>query len=109
MNVCQLIETSEGERLTFECPGCGCLHGVPVDGSRGWSWNGDFERPTIRPSILVKGTEPPTDEQCARILAGEVVPPRDTVCHSFVTAGKIQFLSDSTHDLRARCVRLKEL
>lgn len=48
----------------------------------------DTEAGTISPSVLVQG-------------ANEAGP---TVCHSFVTAGRIQFLGDSTHALAGQTV-----
>lgn len=46
-----------------------------------WDWNKDVDSPTIRPSILTRADKP----------KGQFV------CHSWVTDGKVQFLSDSTH------------
>lgn len=40
------------EGINFQCPcGCGSLLGVSF-GNRGWTWNGNREKPTVRPSIL---------------------------------------------------------
>jgi hypothetical protein len=52
-----------------------------------WQWNGDRDKPTIRASILVRGK---------------------TICHSFITDGKIQFLPDCTHELSGKTVELEE-
>ena len=72
--------------LFFECPGCNRLHGVNVSREEQpkWSWNGDVNRPTFSPSILVEGIygEDRTVE----------------ICHSFVRDGVIEFLNDCTHD-----------
>jgi len=101
----------------FFCPGCKCGHGFNVEpnkpNGRGgmvpvWTFNGDFEKPTVRPSILVRGTVPITDEQCDRIMAGEKIEPKPLVCHSFVTDGMIQFLGDNTHALAGQTVPLEE-
>lgn len=43
--------------LLFICP-CGChrLRSVPIaPADRGWTWNGDLEKPTLTPSILILG------------------------------------------------------
>lgn len=71
-------------------------HGVPVDGSRGWTWNGSLEAPTLNPSILVHPhkSAPPFKDQ-----------PR---CHSFVREGKIQFLADCEHALAGQTVPIPE-
>jgi len=96
----------------FQCPGCGSLHGI----NDRWTWNGDTERPTITPSILVRGTKI-TEKGWAEIDAWRASgnPKREepfdstpTVCHSFVTDGQIQFLNDCTHDLAGQTVPLAD-
>jgi hypothetical protein len=67
-----------------------------------------MDAPTLTPSILVRGTVPVTDEQVARIMAGEKIEPVETICHSYVTDGKIQFLNDCTHELAGQTVDLPE-
>lgn len=95
----------------FQCPGCKCCHGPrvePVNSPHCWGWNGSMDAPTLTPSILVRGTVPVTDEQVARIMAGEKIEPVETICHSYVTDGKIQFLNDCTHELAGQTVDLPE-
>lgn len=80
--------------LIFECPGCGYGHHVYVNKERSpagscWSWNGSMEAPTFHPSILV--TNP------------------GARCHSFVTDGRIQFLTDCDHPLAGQTVDLPEV
>lgn len=100
----------------FDCPGCKELHGVRVaqTGEKGpvWEWNGSLSRPTLTPSLLVRGTRP-TPEGLAMMERGDPLPAgvdrypcRDFVCHSFVRDGRIQFLSDCTHELRGQTVEL---
>lgn len=60
------------------------------NGTPGWSFNGDLEKPTFSPSMLAQGT-----------YAGK--PYR---CHSFVRDGKIEYLSDCTHALAGKTVEL---
>lgn len=48
-----------------------------------WIWNGDVDKPTIRPSI------------CVRTDYGDKGP----VCHSWVKEGVVHFLNDSNHSL----------
>lgn len=86
--------------VTFECPGCGTTHTVPTHGPNAWIFNGDMERPTLTPSILVH-PHGALDEQGQRYET-----PR---CHSFVTDGRIQFLADSTHALAGQTVELPEI
>jgi hypothetical protein len=38
--------------LHFACPcGCGAIGAVKIAGDNAWQWNGDRERPTVRPSV----------------------------------------------------------
>jgi hypothetical protein len=96
------------------CPACGNGHafynGVPVDGKPrpAWSFNGDRERPTFAPSMLVRGTVPLTDDEVARVFAGEKIEPKPLVCHSYVRDGQIQFLSDCTHEMAGKTVDLPD-
>ena len=90
---------------SFECPGCGHTHFIYTDNRNPspnkeksvWGFNGDFENPTFTPSILfrvgkyVPGLTPEQIKHC------EEHPPRyNLICHSYVTNGKIQILTDST-------------
>lgn len=89
-----MVSVSEDGVIVFWCPGCKTYHGVwtqrPNDltGSK-WTWNGDRQKPTFNPSILVH----PGDHR-----------PR---CHSFVQDGMIQFCDDSGHALAGKTVRLE--
>lgn len=96
--------------LAFWCEGCRSYHGVCIDKDKPvhWDFNGDYNKPTIRPSILVRGTIPPTDEEVKRILNHETFEPVEFRCHSFITDGKIQYLSDCTHKLAGQTVELEE-
>jgi len=85
-----VLRTLEGDRLAFFCPGCKSHHQVYV-GPAGWGFNGNFDRPTFTPSVLVN----PGRENAAH-----------PTCHSFVTDGQIQFLGDCTHELAGQTVAL---
>jgi hypothetical protein len=90
----RVLAKSEEGRLFFECPGCDMIHGIshgPGPEPR-WGWNGDAEKPTFTPSVLV----------WYRWTDG------DRGCHSFVTDGRIQFLGDCTHELAGQTVDLPE-
>lgn len=91
--------------ILFWCPGCDEAHGI--DPKR-WKFDGNFAAPTISPSILVRGQIPPTDEECAKIMEGWKFEKVWRICHSFVTAGRIQFLGDSTHALAGQTVDLPD-
>lgn len=71
-----------------------------------WSWNGDLEKPTLKPSVRTRGTLPLTDDRLKAMKAGQKVEPEEFTCHSFVTGGMVTFLTDSTHDLAGKTVSL---
>jgi hypothetical protein len=87
----------DGATVVFDCPGCGTTHALrvrtPTAGRPSWEFNGSVDKPTLQPSILAttswKGVQ--------------------QVCHSFVTDGRIQFLSDCTHELAGQTVDLQEV
>lgn len=65
-------------KFFFHCPACECTHSFDVrkDGDRpNWSWNGDVNSPTFRPSLRY--------------------PSRG--CHLHVTNGTIEFCGDCDH------------
>ena len=101
-----VLRTMEGGRVGFYCPGCKEEHQVTVEGPYCWGWNGSQEKPTFTPSILVRGTQSLTDKEHEFLMSGGTIEPRKCVCHSFVTDGKIQFLSDCTHELAGQTVDL---
>ena len=76
-------------RLWMQCPGCNDLHAVTLDG---WDVDtGDLDRPTVSPSILVRGGS------------------EGITCHSFLRAGVWEFLPDSTHTLAGQSVPMVPL
>lgn len=103
----------DDSRVRFTCPGCGDVH--MVDTTR-WKWNGDMEKPTFSPSLLIRtGHHVPNrkDEGCwctfneEQRAAGKPETRFECyVCHSFVRDGQIQFLSDCTHSLAGKTVPL---
>jgi hypothetical protein len=100
--------------LLFWCPGCEEAHGIPVDGSRGWAWNGSLESPTVSPSILVRSVRPIQNGKPVHSFKfqGEFPSPEGNVdpfiCHSFVADGRIQFLGDCSHGLAGQTVELPD-
>jgi hypothetical protein len=90
------LRSASNGGLMFWCAGCDTPHRVGVGGGNGpqWTWNGDVDRPTFSPSVLVMmRTRAWTTPQ---------------VCHSFVTDGRIQYLSDCTHALAGQTVELAD-
>ncbi|GAB0156239.1 hypothetical protein CHRYSEOSP005_15030 [Chryseobacterium sp. Alg-005] len=75
----------------FDCPGCKCSHYVNTNDKWGnvvWDFNGNLDKPTVRPSILVHPNH------------------KNGRCHSFITDGKIQYLIDCDHELAGETVEL---
>jgi len=79
-------------RLLMECPGCKMAHHILVGEGSGprWSFNGNMEKPTFSPSILVRYTW--GEEQ------------KEVVCHSYINDGVWNFLTDCTHELAGQLV-----
>ncbi|MEH7246482.1 DUF6527 family protein [Neobacillus niacini] len=108
------VSKANDGRLLFYCQGCECHHGV----TDSWQFNGDFNKPTFSPSVLVRSTEM-TDKGLADYekWCDEGYPDRNgeafenvpTICHSFVTDGKIQYLNDCTHELTGQTVELEDM
>jgi len=89
-----------GNRFCHYCPGCKQLHGFYVDspnpsnGAR-WQFDGNLSAPTFNPSMNITAH----DEEYGI----------HDVCHYFLRAGKLQFLSDCTHKLAGQEVELPDL
>ena len=115
MTVLDMISSFDGtpdQYAQFRCPGCGYNHflGVgPKAVGAVWGWNRDKVKPTFTPSVLAKGIKQilnangSWDGGWEKDAEGKPVP---FVCHSFVTDGRIQFLSDCTHVLAGQTVDL---
>jgi Family of unknown function (DUF6527) len=90
------VEEATHVRLNF--PGPFGLLTLPViikgtrEGTGCWTWNGDTEKPTLRPSVLTQGGR-----------GGKVR------CHTWVTDGQAQFLDDCSHELRGQTVDMLEV
>ena len=66
-----------------------------------WEFNGDFEKPTVRASVLVWCYE-------FNSVTGKHDIEVDR-CHSFITDGMIEFLGDCQHSLAGQTVELPEI
>ncbi len=81
------------DQYIFFCPGCDREHAI----NETWDFDLNYDEPTISPSILWNG---------GWYVKGKW---EKHVCHSFVRAGKIQFLNDCTHKLAGKTVELPEI
>lgn len=89
-------ETQPGSMFWF-CPGCDTLHPIYVNtpdrkGPK-WDWNGSLENPTFSPSFLTQWNQ--GDEKF--------------VCHTFIREGKVEYLSDCTHELKGTTINLPDI
>lgn len=112
-----ILRDTEDNGLMFWCPGCKSAHRIQhgAGSDPRWGWNADGLKPTFTPSVLVRtghyipGYDP---EHCWCTF--NAAHPDETpdfecsICHSFVTDGRIQFLSDCTHALAGQTVDLPE-
>lgn len=111
-----VLRTGEGGQLLFWCPGCNCEHQVYVGDGPGtrWGFNGDYERPTFTPSVLIQSGHYAPGHKAGSCWCtynaqrpDNPSPFKCYVCHSFVKNGQIQFLGDCTHALAGQTVPLK--
>lgn len=82
------------------CPGCHSAHHYITDGSRGWTFNGDVNKPTFKPSMRL--STPAYEDDGVKYS-------ERTLCHYFLTEGRIQFLADCDHELKGQTVPLPPL
>lgn len=88
-------EASEATHVELHTPGPFTRRIMPVilkgsrHGTNCWSWNGDTERPTLKPSILTW-----TD---------------DHRCHTWINDGQVIFLPDCSHEFAGKTMDLLEV
>lgn len=85
----------KGPEKTFDawkwfCKGCGFTHSFWMDGR--WTFDGDEDRPTFSPSLLLKKEDGWAHQ-----------------CHTFVRDGRVEYLSDCSHPLAGQTIELPEL
>jgi hypothetical protein len=82
-----------GGNFLHWCRGCGHGHVYPTPR---WTFNGNVQNPSFTPSMRI--FTPKTDEQ-----------PEQTICHYFVTDGKIAYCGDSAHELKGQTLPLEPI
>jgi len=115
------LRLCEGNLVMFWCPGCDGAHSVSVNSGipgRDWAFNGDGDKPTFSPSVLVTSTKLTEKgdldidqwrkDGYPKHEDGFKFDSKPSVCHSFVTDGRIQFLGDCTHALAGQTVDLPD-
>lgn len=73
----------------FWCPGCKTHHSFALGR---WEFNGNFQKPTFSPSLLITMPSDPSYR-----------------CHLFVRDGKIEFCSDSNHEFSGKTIDMQSV
>lgn len=114
----------EATHVTLRLPGPSGVMTLPVilKGARAgtgcWSWNGDVDKPTLRPSVLVtsghhvQGFDAAKDSCWCKYYQAH--PEEKPVfhchrCHTWINDGQAQFLPDSTHEFANQTVALLDV
>lgn len=85
----------EATHVTINIPGPSGRLNIPVihrgkrEGTGCWTWNGDTEKPTLRPSVSTTG--------------------HNYKCHTWINDGQAIFLPDSTHEHAGKTLDLLEV
>lgn len=110
----KVVFVSEGV-YRFMCPGCKEWHtfwcnGIKHHNGATWNFDMNMDSPTITPSLNISW---------GKVLDPNWVEPDDVEdvkshfwsgrCHSIITAGKISFCGDCTHDLVGKTVDLPDI
>lgn len=122
MKILHTIQQPNQFQYMIFCPACKCGHGIRVGQQTGsnWDFNGNMEKPSFSPSLLISGVNlPDVDPETGDwkrgfdgnyILDenGRISGSKNWVCHSWITDGMIKFFDDSTHELKGQTVPLEE-
>jgi len=115
MTVCS---ASEATHLTIVIPGPQGKITLPVitkgdrRGTPCWTWNGDVEKPTLKPSVLSQcGHYAPQFQQGEHCWCTN---PNDYAfkcyrCHTWINDGNAQFLDDCSHEHKGKTLPLGDI
>lgn len=96
----ELLESLGNQHWSFFCPGCQERHTIDANT---WGFNGSVLSPTFSPSYLTWiDPNPNADPQ----YDPTGIYRNGFRCHSFIREGRIEFLSDCTHELAGQTVDL---
>lgn len=107
------LKVAKDGNILFYCPGCKEMHSIYVDEkySYHWNFNNNYDKPTFSPSVLIQSghyANGYNSDKCwctwNKEHPDKPAPFKCGVCHSFVTDGRIQYLSDCTHELAGQTV-----
>ena len=97
--------------FVIECPACECGHMF----DNKWEFNGDIEKPTFHPSLLVRSGHYMKEHKGECWCTYNRNHPEENntynccICHSFVIDGKIQYLNDCTHAMAGQSIELEDI
>lgn len=126
------VVDSEGRFIgvRINCPGCGERHTLPVRPTphgevesphyanhAHWHFNGDYERPTLSPSVNVKAghyADGRSDPDSCWCTYYEQHPEESKdfacfICHFFLREGVVEYLGDCTHSMACQKVELPDI
>lgn len=102
--------------VQFYCPGCEELHTICIEGPNAWGFDGNYEAPTVTPSVLVTSghyvsTHKPGDNCWCDFESrtGRKSKFSCKRCHTFIKNGVIEFLSDCSHALANQTISLPNI
>lgn len=113
----------QATHLKIRIPGPSGLIQLPVmikgtrAGTGNWTWNGDTEKPTLKPSVLTQcghfAPQSKQDEGCwckyYKEHPDEIPAFHCYRCHTWINDGKAQFLPDSSHEFVGQTVDLMDV
>lgn len=115
-NKYESCEADQATHLRMQLPGPVGMVILPVvrgnaprAGTPCWSWNGNVDTPTLKPSLLINGVHRLSDTDYDRIMAGCKVKHQPFRCHTWITDGKVRFLPDTDHGLSGQTVGLLDV
>lgn len=102
----------EKDNISFYCPACKQNHMINS------GWNIDIENKTVSPSVLVKFIN--SSDEWGKDENGDYIfieidgvkrtkGYKNTICHSFIRNGKIQYLNDCTHELAGKTIDMEKI
>lgn len=116
------VEPDKATYIRIHLPGPSGVMFIPViikgtrEGTGKWSWNGDTEKPTLMPSVLTQSGhfEPSQTSSPCWCNHYKEHPDKTPVfqcfrCHTWINAGRAQFLSDSTHEFAGQTLDLLDV
>lgn len=117
------VEPSQATHVKVCLPGPSRRLFIPViikgtrEGTGNWTWNGDTEKPTLRPSVLIlsghydKNFKPGDSCWCTYYKEN---PDKEKVfhcfcCHTWINDGQAQFLPDCSHEFAGKTLDLMDV